>query len=262
MSRGSGATGHRDIETRSWRTSIMENVKYRRSADQDIYRNPDWENPKECFKQMSSMLGISGLGRDHSLLDVGCAAGESLYHYRTVNPDMRMVGVEYLQSLVDSNHGLLATRNIELLQGDANNLAFENASFDFTVSSGVTCIFNDFEPCFNEMIRVTKSGGRCINLIPLNEMDVDVLIGYRNPLTKSHEAGWNKFAIKTVKEYLEAHPRVKNHSFEKFELPFDLEKRDEDLLRTWTVVGDDGRRRFWNGLNTEISQYFIIFDIV
>ena len=51
------------------------------------------------------------------------------------------------------------------------------------------------------MIRTSKDGTICVNHMPMNEMDVDVIIGYRDPETDTLQTGWNKFAISSGRNF-------------------------------------------------------------
>ena len=239
--------------------------KYNRTADSSIYNDDSFfENPKECHVRMTEILQLQDqdISVDKKLIDLGCASGALLHYVRSINPNIQLDGVEYSQDLINYAKKRLIKSNINIKHGDCNKMDdIESNHYDFVTSSGVTCIFNDFEPMFEEMIRIAKPGARCINFIPLNEYDVDVIMGHRDPKTKQYEAGWNRFAISSIEQFLDGHKSVDDFSLEKQELSFDLPMNPDDLLRTWTVKDSDGKRIFWNGLNSEVAQYYITFSI-
>lgn len=43
-----------------------------------------------------------------------------------------------------------------------------------------------------------------------------------------------------------------NYSFRVFEMPFDIEPREDDPIRTWTI-SEDGHRRLRNGLSMTVD---------
>lgn len=236
---------------------------YNRTADDSIYLEENrYENPKELFKQAFALLELaqSPPPATVSLLDIGGATGEFLYYIRTLNKEIDLTCVEYSEKMVESVKPFLKKYNINIEQGDANNLQnIKDRSYDYVTTLGVTSIFDDFCPSFNEMIRVTKPGGMCMNAMLVNEEPVDVLIKYMNSKGEI-EAGWNKFSIASIKKHLNSKKDVTNIRFIKHHMPFDIEKR-EDPMRSYTRLNEKGERILWNGLNMEISIYFILFDI-
>jgi ubiquinone/menaquinone biosynthesis C-methylase UbiE len=235
--------------------------KYNRTADLDIYINQSYKNPKEMFKQVASLIDIKNKGNETSILDIGCATGAFLYYLRTLNKDLNLQGVEYSSDFVKKSEEYLKTHDIKVTTGDANNLSnFKPAQFDVVTTLGVTSIFDDFRPSFDEMIRVSKNGAQCINATIVNELPIDVIIKYINPSTNEIESGWNKFSKQSISNYLESKKEVENFEFIKHVMPFDMPEGD-DKMRNWTVLNDKGERILWNGLNMEISIYFIVFRI-
>ncbi|MGB0674823.1 MAG: hypothetical protein ACPGOU_01225 [Candidatus Nanopelagicales bacterium] len=106
---------------------------------------------------------------------------------------------------------------------------------------------------------MARPGGRCCNTMLVNEFDVDVMIRYLHPETGTPEAGWNKFSIRSIRTWLDAHPQVTNVRFVKHTMSVDIPRR-EDPMRSWTERDRNGGRILWNGLGMEISVYHILFD--
>ena len=239
----------------------MSSNQYNRTADDSIYLEENrYENVKEHFKQIAAILKLNELESPESkcLIDVGGATGEFLFYVRKMQPKMKLKCAEYSLEFVNASKEHLAKHDIEIVQDDANNLAtIKSNIFDFVTTIGVTSIFDDFKPSFEEMIRVAKNGGICINSMLVNQLGVDVIIKYINPETKQIESGWNKFSLKSIGEFLSNHSNVKNFRFEKHVMPFDLLQR-EDLMRSWTKFNEKGERILWNGLDMEISIYHVI----
>ena len=236
---------------------------YTRTADEEIYVRKRYERPKEAFKQIGTLLHLSdktNKSARKSVLDIGCATGELLYYLRTINLNIILCGIEYSKKLVERSRSFLARQAIKVSVGDAERISCKNSQFDFVISSGVTSIFDDFRPSFEEMIRVAKSSGVCLNLMMLNELPIDVIIKYVHPKTGELESGWNKFSMHSIDNFLQEHPQVKKHTFVKHTMPFDI-PRTKDLMRSWTVKDKNGKRILWNGLNMEISIYHVLFEV-
>ncbi|GFO55604.1 hypothetical protein GMSM_26110 [Geomonas sp. Red276] len=239
---------------------------YRPAVDSAIYLNENrYRDTKEMFKQAAELLGLASppaVDAERSLVDLGAATGEFAYYVRSINAAIRLSCVEYNEELVATSCDFLARHRIESACGDINNLTgIPDSTFDFATSFGVTHIFDDFRPSLSEMIRVTRHGGRCLNVILLNEEPIDLLIRYRVAGSDLPIAGWNKFALASVAAFLDRHPEVASHRFVKHEMPFDIPRREENPMRSWTVPGPDGRRMLWNGLNMEISLYHVLFEV-
>ncbi|MCM0083483.1 class I SAM-dependent methyltransferase [Geomonas sp. Red32] len=242
------------------------NKNYISSIDGEIYlRERRYDHPKEIFKQAAEILALASPAACQpslSLVDLGSATGEFAYYIRGLNPEIKLQCIEHNPELVEDCRALLAQRGIDICCGDINDLqGVADSTFDFATSFGVTQIFEDFKPSLGEMIRVTRDGGRCVNLMMLNEFPIDVLIRYRVPGTGVVQANWNKFAMSSVAEFLEQHPEVASYRFLKHEMPFDLPPREDDPMRSWTVMTPEGKRILWNGLNMEISLYHVIIEV-
>ncbi|WP_396217719.1 class I SAM-dependent methyltransferase [Flavobacterium sp.] len=235
---------------------------YKRTADEKIYLENRFEKPKETMKQIVSLLNLDAehiCSEEFTLLDIGTATGEFLYHIRKSNPKIILDGIEFSDKLVDHSKDFLSKFNIALEQGDANNLEFiPDNKYNFVTSLGVTSIFEDFRPAYSEMIRVAKDRGICINSMIVNEGDVDVKIQYKTQTSKGYESGWNKFSIKSIGDFLSQHDRVEKFEFIKHTMPFDLPKQS-DIMRSWTTYDINGNRILWNGLNMEITLYHVVF---
>jgi len=231
--------------------------------DETIYLNENrYEKPKESFKQVAGLLKLDEVKPSKSLLDLGCATGEFLYYIRQINQSIELHGIEYSNNMVNSCKDLLLKHQIKINCGDVRQLTdIKDSSFDYVTMFGlfgVTSVFDDFRPIFNEMIRVAKNDGTCVNHMLVNELDIDIIFKYRKPGTDIEGFG-NKFSIQSIQKFLEQHPHVNGFRFIKHEMPFDIKKTD-DLMRTWTEQ-IDGKRILWNGLNMEVSLYNVVFEI-
>jgi ubiquinone/menaquinone biosynthesis C-methylase UbiE len=95
------------------------------------------------------------------IVEVGCGSGLNFFHY----PDTveKVVGVEpeeflKLKSIQVANQ-LKDKLNIEVVQGVATSLPFDDNTFDCAVTSLVLCSVDDPKKAISEMYRVVKPGG-------------------------------------------------------------------------------------------------------
>lgn len=92
------------------------------------------------------------------ILEIGCGPGalaEALFRWY---PAAQIYGVDRDSNFIDFARG--RNQHINFLEGDANNLSFENKSFDVTISNTVV---EHIEPLkfYGEQYRVLKENGMC-----------------------------------------------------------------------------------------------------
>jgi demethylmenaquinone methyltransferase/2-methoxy-6-polyprenyl-1,4-benzoquinol methylase len=115
-----------------------------------------------------------------NLLDVCCGTGQlSLELAMTVGPTGHITGLDFSKNMLDQARehvsGSPYQSIIELIQGDAMNLPFEDNSFDgATVGWGLRNL-PDLEKGIHEMIRVVKPGGKVVSL----DMAKPTLLGFK-----------------------------------------------------------------------------------
>ncbi len=101
----------------------------------------------------------AGLAAGQRVLDVACGTGAlTLAAAAIVGPEGRVAGL-------DANPEMLAvarekSQTIDWREGRAENLPFEDASFDAAVSQFGLMFFDDRPRALSEMMRVLKPGGR------------------------------------------------------------------------------------------------------
>jgi ubiquinone/menaquinone biosynthesis C-methylase UbiE len=99
---------------------------------------------------------IRGFATDADVLEVGCGTG--LILNRIAPLARRAVGL-------DLSPGMLAVareRGLEVVEGSARELPFEDASFDLLYSFKVLAHVPDLARVFSEMARVVRPGGRLV----------------------------------------------------------------------------------------------------
>jgi len=98
---------------------------------------------------------------DEQVLDVACGSGN------TTLPAARRawgntIGLDYVPELLERGRERAAADrlDIEFVEGDAENLPFEDASFDVVLSTFGVMFAPDHQKAADEMLRVCKPGGR------------------------------------------------------------------------------------------------------
>ena len=101
--------------------------------------------------------------RGEKLLEVGCGAGAFLFPF--AEKGAVISGIDYSPTLIEIAKRVLPRGSFQ--KAEASQLPFEPDAFDKIASMGVFLYFPDWayaESALDEMLRVLKSGGRCLVL--------------------------------------------------------------------------------------------------
>lgn len=96
-------------------------------------------------------------------LDVGCGIGhEAMRLAELVGPQGRVVGIDKSDAMIGEAQRRAAQTQLplDLFVGDAHRLDLPDASFDASRADRVFMYLADPEQAFQELVRVTKPGGR------------------------------------------------------------------------------------------------------
>ena len=100
------------------------------------------------------------------ILDVATGTADLAVALKRASPRAEVVGVDFAEPMLALGRRKIAAQNLDvrLLQGDGQNLAFENDSFDaLTIAYGLRN-FADRERGLHEFYRVLRPGGRLVVL--------------------------------------------------------------------------------------------------
>ncbi|WP_211299204.1 class I SAM-dependent methyltransferase [Methylovulum psychrotolerans] len=111
----------------------------------------------EHFLALAFMVAASGLLGIKSILDIGSGTGRAIKYVKQHAPDILIVGIEPVEELrsIGYQKGIAEE---ELIEGDATNLAYSDASFDLVCAFGVLHHIKYPELAVSEMLRVAKKG--------------------------------------------------------------------------------------------------------
>jgi arsenite methyltransferase len=118
----------------------------------------------DSFAGVANPFSLGRLQPGERVLDLGCGAGtDSLVAAQMVAPEGRVVGIDMTAEMVakvrDSARTMGIT-NVEFLEGEAEHLPFDEATFDVVLSNGVIDLIPDKDRVFGELYRVLRPGGR------------------------------------------------------------------------------------------------------
>jgi ubiquinone/menaquinone biosynthesis C-methylase UbiE len=91
-------------------------------------------------------------------IDIGCGPGQILRKLAARLPGWRFFGVDHSEAMLARARAAGADSRVEFLRGDANRLAFPDASFDLVMSNSVLHHLARPERLFAEMARVARPG--------------------------------------------------------------------------------------------------------
>ena len=108
------------------------------------------------------LVGLCHVNQDSYVLDVGCGIGATPI-YLAKKYGCRVVGIDITEGMiVRSNERLRGTGledRIEFRVADAQDLPFEDATFDAVIAESVLAFIEDRQATLKEWMRVTKPGG-------------------------------------------------------------------------------------------------------
>jgi len=161
-------------------------------------------------------------------LDVGCAAGECIYHLKTVLPNFDYYGMDISRLLIEK-----ARKNVdaEFLVSSILDTKKLKKKYDIVVSNGVIAIYDNYEKFITNLLRCVKKGGMLYLQDMFNPDPVDVRMVYRYN-SNIWRTGWNIIACDTIDKFLKKYDVEWNWT--DFRMPFSIPKRD-DPMRAWTI---------------------------
>ena len=118
----------------------------------------------ESFAGVANPFSMGALQPGEDVLDVGCGAGmDSLVAAQMVGAAGSVTGIDMTPEMVAKARGSVAEMglgNVTIVEGSAEHLPFDGASFDVVISNGVIDLIPDKDAVFSEITRVLRPGGR------------------------------------------------------------------------------------------------------
>ena len=118
----------------------------------------------ESFAGVANPFSMGPLQPGEDVLDVGCgAAMDTLVAAQMVGPSGSVTGIDMTPEMVAKARGSVAEMgldNVTIVEGSAEQLPFNDASFDVVISNGVIDLIPDKDAVFSEITRVLRPGGR------------------------------------------------------------------------------------------------------
>ena len=122
------------------------------------------ESAVESFAGVANPWQLGRLNAGERVLDLGSGAGtDSLVAAQMVGEQGRVTGIDMTPAMLAKARAAAAEMglaNVEFVEGDAEQLPFEDESFDVIISNGVIDLIPDKDAVFSELHRVLAHGGR------------------------------------------------------------------------------------------------------
>jgi len=100
-------------------------------------------------------------GGFEDLLDVGCGTGPMIELLATEFPDRRYVGLDLTPKMIEVANAK-KIENARFVVGDAEDLPFDDGSFDAVICANSFHHYPNPQAFFNEVARVLRPGGRLV----------------------------------------------------------------------------------------------------
>lgn len=216
--------------------------------------------PKHSFVATAQLIKEFKGARDQqlSIADFGCATGAFVNYASSQFPDDKVIGLEYLASLVKVGREFYP--HLEILQGSIlNENSLERRSVDVITVMGVLSIFDDVEPIVSNIERWIKPGGKAMIHGMFNPHDVDVFVSYRlssNFGKHERETGWNIISQATISALFRKYG-AREIQFHEFKMPEDLFPVPDDPMRSWTEKMANNDRAIFNATCLRQPQFIL-----
>jgi ubiquinone/menaquinone biosynthesis C-methylase UbiE len=118
----------------------------------------------ESFAGVANHWVLGRLEPGERVLDIGSGAGvDSLVAALMVGPEGSVTGIDMTPEMIENSRkgaAELDLSNVTFVEGEAEALPFDDASFDVVISNGVIDLIPDKDAVFGEIYRVLVPGGR------------------------------------------------------------------------------------------------------
>lgn len=200
----------------------------------DVYHKKKYTKPKEIFKKLINFLKKEDKKRELSLIDIGCANGELLFHLRRSFPYLKLTGADVDNKLLDKAKKV-CPKNINFLKMNVLNIKKNTEKFDIIILSGVLSIFDNAEKVLKNLIKILKPKGKIYIFESLNVYSYNLHIKSET-FKKNKKIVWfkNMYSTDFIKKF--ASKNKKKCSLFPFQLKINLKKNYKNLQYGWTEI--------------------------
>lgn len=143
----------------------LENIReyWNMRAEGYSAHNMDELEDQNRIRWVNTIMRYAPKGDRLKILDIGCGPG--FFSILMAQCGHEVTGVDYSDEMVAHARQNAATmrQNITFRRMDAQNLEFENESFDLVISRNVMWCLEKPEKAYKEWLRVLRKGGKIVN---------------------------------------------------------------------------------------------------
>ncbi len=220
-----------------------------------------YDNPKEDFKTIARELAkLYANDTGVSLVDIGTANGELLYHLRQCFPGWDLRGYDQVSAFVDTANAFDGLNGIPVEVGDLFELS---GQYDVVTACCLLSLFRDIEEPLEQLLSLCRPGGHVLATGLFNPYDIDVRVEYCDN-SKAEMAGkWqtdaNRFSQKRIRNFLEG--KASDVKFHTCEYAIQLQRDENNPIHVWTE--DSGGTSPWliNGAWQIANQTLMVISL-
>jgi|TARA_B110000208_G_C11577135_1_gene361083 trans-aconitate methyltransferase len=189
-----------------------------------------------------------------TVLDIGCAQGTFLQHFKKNFPNSEVFGVDTSKELIAKSKKI----NINKSTFYTKDFLILNEKYDLVFASGVLGYYDDQLKTINKMLSLTKKTGTLFIFSHFNTRNIDTRIRFRNNFNSNKwERGLNSFSIHTIKKHLTS----KNLKFKflKFDVPIKLKPQKNPII-SYTIETKSNNKICLSGSNLRLEYYYLIIE--
>ena len=189
-----------------------------------------------------------------TVLDIGCAQGIFLKHFKKNFPNSEVFGVDTSKELIAKSKKI-NINNSTFYTKDFFNI---NEKYDLVFASGVLGYYDDQLNTINKIISLTKRKGKIFIFSHFNTFNIDTRIRFRNNFNSNKwERGLNSFSIHTIKKYLTS--KNLKFTFVKFDVPIKLKPQKNPII-SYTIDTKLNDKITLSGSNLRLEYYYLIIE--
>jgi trans-aconitate methyltransferase len=189
-----------------------------------------------------------------TVLDIGCAQGTFLKHFKKTFPNSKVFGVDTSKELIAKSKKI----NINDSTFFTKDFFDISDKYNLVFASGVLGYYDNQLKAINKMISLTKKNGKIFIFSHFNTMNIDTRVMFRNNFNNNKwEPGLNSFSLHTIKKYLS----LKNlkFSFIKFNIPIKLKPQKNPII-SYTIETKSNDKICLSGSNLRLEYYYLIIE--
>lgn len=219
----------------------------KRIADEPVYlKETDYSKPKEIFKFMGELIPRQYyIGS--SVLDAGCATGHFLHYLSTIMEGADLSGIDISYRMISYAREHVPEAKFRV--GSILNKRSLGGEYDVVVCGGVISLLDDPLRPFKNLLSCVKKDGILLVSSVFNDDPIDVVMRYRRVGSRNDfwEKGWNIFSRKTIDRILASSGHKLEWEWHCFKMPFSINKKSDDPMRSWTIAAGKNRHQLVNG---------------